>query len=267
MVQSVSVLVDSFASSSSMWSMTAVNSTAPAPPSSAPRDLTIMQPTEGDPQTLILNWQPPKYANGDIEEYLVYYADRPDAPDKDWILDGVKGDHLSIKLTNLLPRQTYFFKVQARNIKGYGPLSPILQFVPGAPSPRLFQSAEIDSEAPRLALFFTPAYLALMAAIVFLLMMLLITMIWYIKSKNSKKSTASGYMRGRKQVKNGKGPPDLWINHHSGGHQIHEPENLIEETLGIPSNDLNHCDNIIEMVDSPQSQYLTLQGAASLSFA
>ncbi|KAM3720689.1 Netrin receptor [Dirofilaria immitis] len=245
--------------SSSMWSMTAVNSTAPAPPSSAPRDLTIMQPTEGDPQTLILNWQPPKYANGDIEEYLVYYADRPDAPDKDWILDGVKGDHLSIKLTNLLPRQTYFFKVQARNIKGYGPLSPILQFVPGAPSPRLFQSAEIDSEAPRLALFFTPAYLALMAAIVFLLMMLLITMIWYIKSKNSKKSTASGYMRGRKQVKNGKGPPDLWINHHSGGHQIHEPENLIEETLGIPSNDLNHCDNIIEMVDSPQSQYLTLQ--------
>lgn len=50
-----------------MWSMTAVNSTAPAPPSSAPRDLTIMQPTDGDPQTLILNWQPPKYANGDIE--------------------------------------------------------------------------------------------------------------------------------------------------------------------------------------------------------
>lgn len=50
-----------------MWSMTAVNSTAPAPPSSAPRDLTIMQPVDGDPQTLILNWQPPKYANGDIE--------------------------------------------------------------------------------------------------------------------------------------------------------------------------------------------------------
>lgn len=78
-------------------------------------------------------------AGSPISEYLVYYADRPDAPDKDWILDSVKGDHLSIKLTNLLPRQTYFFKVQARNVKGYGPLSPTLQFVPGAASPPLFQ--------------------------------------------------------------------------------------------------------------------------------
>ncbi|VDK69307.1 unnamed protein product, partial [Onchocerca ochengi] len=252
--------------SSSMWSMTAVNSTAPAPPSSAPRDLTIMQPIDGDPQTLILNWQPPKYANGDIEEYLVYYADRSDAPDKDWILDGVKGDHLSIKLTNLLPRQTYFFKVQARNIKGYGPLSPILQFVPGAPPPPLFQSTDIDLETPHLVLFSTPAYLVFMVAIFILLIILLIAVIWYIRSKNIKKSTASGYMRGKKQLKNGKGPPDLWINHHSGGHQIHEPENLIEEALAVPSNDLNHCGDVIQMVDSPQSQYLTLQGATSLSF-
>uniref|UniRef100_A0A158PQE6 Neogenin-like protein n=1 Tax=Brugia pahangi TaxID=6280 RepID=A0A158PQE6_BRUPA len=244
--------------SSSMWSMTAVNSTAPAPPSSAPRDLTIMQPTDGDQQTLILNWQPPKYANGDIE-------DRSDAPDKDWILDGVKGDHLSIKLTNLLPRQTYFFKVQARNIKGYGPLSPTLQFVPGAPPPRLFQNVDIDLETPRLALFSTPAYLAIMAAIVILFIVLMITVIWYIRSKNSKKSTTAGYVRGRKQVRNGKGPPDLWINHHSGGHQIHEPENLIEEALATSLNDLNHCDDVIEMVDSPRSQYLAVQGAASLS--
>lgn len=78
-----------------------------------------------------------------LSEYLVYYSDRSDAPDKDWILDGVKGDRLSIKLSNLLPRQTYFFKVQARNTKGYGPLSPTLQYVPGAPPPRLFQVCNI----------------------------------------------------------------------------------------------------------------------------
>uniref|UniRef100_A0A915Q3T3 Neogenin n=1 Tax=Setaria digitata TaxID=48799 RepID=A0A915Q3T3_9BILA len=245
--------------SSSMWSMTAVNSTAPAPPSSAPRDLTIMQPVDGDPQTLILNWQPPKYANGDIEEYLVYYADRSDAPDKDWILDGVKGDHLSIKLTNLLPRQTYFFKVQARNIKGYGPLSPTLQYVPGAPPPRLFQNVDIDSETPHLALFSASAYLALVTATVVLVFMLLITAVWYIRSKNSKKSAASGYMRGRKQVKNGKGPPDLWINHHSGSHQIHESEDRIEEVLATSSNDLSQRGDIIEMADSPGSHYFTLQ--------
>lgn len=87
----------------------------------------------------------------------------------------------------------------------------------------LFQSVDIDLEAPRLTLFSTPAYLAFMAATFVLLMMLLITVVWYVRSKNNKKSTASGYMRGRKQMRNGKGPPDLWINHHSGGHQIHEP--------------------------------------------
>lgn len=72
-------------------------------------------------------------------EYLVFYSDSADVPDKDWILDGVKGDRLSISLTNLLPRTTYFFKVQARNAKGYGPFSPTLQYVPGGPPPRLFQ--------------------------------------------------------------------------------------------------------------------------------
>lgn len=87
----------------------------------------------------------------------------------------------------------------------------------------LFQSVDIDLETPHLALFSTPAYLALIAATVILLMMLLITVVWHVRSKNSKKSKASGYMRGRKQIRNGKGPPDLWINHHSGGHQMHEP--------------------------------------------
>lgn len=47
--------------------MTAFNRTSPAPPSSAPRDLTIVRPTNGDPHSLTLNWQPPKYSNGEIE--------------------------------------------------------------------------------------------------------------------------------------------------------------------------------------------------------
>ncbi len=36
----------------------------------------------------------------------------------------VKGDRLSSRIENLLPETTYFFKVQARNKKGYGPISP-----------------------------------------------------------------------------------------------------------------------------------------------
>ncbi|VDN01816.1 unnamed protein product [Thelazia callipaeda] len=245
--------------SSSMWSMTAVNSTAPAPPSSAPRDLTILQAVDGDPQTLILNWQPPKYANGDIEEYLVYYSDRLEVPDKDWILDGVKGDHLSIKLTNLLPRQTYFFKVQARNIKGYGPLSPTLQYRPDLPPPRLFQNFDTNSGTAHLSLFTTPMYLAIITAVIVLLLISLITMIWFMKVKNKKQSATSGYMRGRKQIGNGKGPPDLWINHHSGGQQIREPDGLIEDVLAESLNNLNHCSGEVEMVESPPSHYHNLK--------
>lgn len=52
--------------------MTAENSTLPAPPSSAPRDLTVVPPTNGDPHSLTLNWQPPKYANGEIEGLLSF---------------------------------------------------------------------------------------------------------------------------------------------------------------------------------------------------
>lgn len=43
-------------------------------------------------------------------------------------------------------------------------------------------------------------------------------------------------------------------------------ENLIEEALATSSNDLNHNNDVIEMIDSPRSQYHALQGPASLSF-
>lgn len=32
-------------------------------------------------------------------------------------------------IKNLLPIKTYFFKIQARNEKGYGPLSPVITYV------------------------------------------------------------------------------------------------------------------------------------------
>lgn len=51
----------------SPWSMVARNRTRPAAPSSAPRDLTALPAPSGDPQAVTLNWQPPKYANGEIE--------------------------------------------------------------------------------------------------------------------------------------------------------------------------------------------------------
>uniref|UniRef100_A0A183CMQ2 Fibronectin type-III domain-containing protein n=1 Tax=Globodera pallida TaxID=36090 RepID=A0A183CMQ2_GLOPA len=55
------------------WSLNAVNRTFPAPPSSPPRDLTVIGPQSGrphedsDPSMVTLTWQPPKYANGEIQ--------------------------------------------------------------------------------------------------------------------------------------------------------------------------------------------------------
>lgn len=124
--------------------MTATNRTEPAPPSSAPRDLTIVPPSlsgHEDPNTITLNWQVPKYANGDIQgrmsskdaillEYLVFYTENPSADEKEWLMDSVKGDRLSIMIRNLLPQTIYYFKVQARNVKGYGPLSNPVTYEP-----------------------------------------------------------------------------------------------------------------------------------------
>jgi hypothetical protein len=64
-------------------------------------------------------------------EYLIFYTDQPDQPDGKWTLDGVQGDHLSNSITNLLPKTVYYFKIQARNSKGYGPFSPVLQYLAG----------------------------------------------------------------------------------------------------------------------------------------
>lgn len=45
--------------------MVVLNTTEEAAPSSPPRDLTVV-PVEGNPTSIMLNWQPPKQPNGQI---------------------------------------------------------------------------------------------------------------------------------------------------------------------------------------------------------
>jgi hypothetical protein len=52
---------------SSAWSMSAYNRTWSSAPSSAPRDVTAVRSSNGDPLSVMLSWQPPKYSNGEIE--------------------------------------------------------------------------------------------------------------------------------------------------------------------------------------------------------
>ena len=60
--------------------------------------------------------------------YLVYYTTDPTQDDRDWVVEGVMGDKLSTTIRDLTSDTTYFFKVQARNSKGYGPMSPTVIF-------------------------------------------------------------------------------------------------------------------------------------------
>ena len=54
----------------------------------------------------------------------MFYTTDPKKDDLDWVVEGVLGEKLSMTITELTPDTTYFFKVQARNSKGYGPMSP-----------------------------------------------------------------------------------------------------------------------------------------------
>ncbi|XP_062579893.1 neogenin-like isoform X4 [Saccostrea cucullata] len=107
----------------SPWSMKETNRTQEAAPGSPPLDLTPV-PKENDPRAVIMNWQPPAKPNGQITGYLVFYTTDPKQELRAWVVDGVlEGDELSATIKRLTPSTTYYFKVQARNSKGYGPLS------------------------------------------------------------------------------------------------------------------------------------------------
>lgn len=129
------------------------NTTFEYAPASAPRDLTVVG-VDNHPSSVNLNWQPPRQPNGEItgmqnEEqpsfnkcfsimvsriiiflplmyltgYAVYYTTDSTQRDRDWIAENVMGDKMTTTIKGLTPSTTYFFKIQARNIKGPGPFS------------------------------------------------------------------------------------------------------------------------------------------------
>ena len=53
----------------------------------------------------------------------MFYTTDPSQDDLKWVVEGVIGERLSMTITDLTEDTTYYFKVQARNSKGYGPMS------------------------------------------------------------------------------------------------------------------------------------------------
>ncbi|XP_050527006.1 neogenin isoform X2 [Daktulosphaira vitifoliae] len=106
----------------SEWSMLVSNNTKEAKPASPPRDLTAIK-IDDKPQMITLNWQPPKYSNGQIVAYIVLYSIDEKSPDSDWVSETIEGDLMSYTIKGLTPNTNYFFKIQSKNSVGYGPFS------------------------------------------------------------------------------------------------------------------------------------------------
>uniref|UniRef100_A0A8C5QIN0 Neogenin 1 n=1 Tax=Leptobrachium leishanense TaxID=445787 RepID=A0A8C5QIN0_9ANUR len=112
---------------SSTWSMTAHGTTFESVPSSAPKDVTVIS-KEGKPRTIIINWQHPSEANGKITGYIIYYSTDAKAELHDWVIEPVVGNRLTHQFQELTLDTPYYFKIQARNSKGMGPMSDAVLF-------------------------------------------------------------------------------------------------------------------------------------------
>ncbi|XP_016358443.1 neogenin-like [Sinocyclocheilus anshuiensis] len=144
-------------------------------PSSAPKDVTVIS-KEGNPRIININWQPPTEANGKITGYIIYYSTDVNAEVHDWVVEPVVGNRLTHQIQGLTLDTAYYFKIQARNSKGMGPMSDAAQFH----TPKAEPSDKMSSDQV------------------------------YWKRAACKSSTGSHkYKSSSKDLK----PPDLWIHH------------------------------------------------------
>ncbi|XP_046334042.2 neogenin-like [Haliotis rufescens] len=116
----------------STWSMSSLVRTHASAPTTPPTDLTVLSDR---PDSIAINWQPPTRANGVITGYAVLYTTNKTRDNDEWTAMQVGGEDLSTRLNSVKPEQTYYFKVQARNRKGYGPFSNIVAFTTSAAAP------------------------------------------------------------------------------------------------------------------------------------
>lgn len=105
-----------------------------AAPSSSPLDLTAV-PVQNNPTAVMINYTPPEHPNGLITGYVVFFTSDNSQNDRDWAVEGVVGDKLTTVIRGLSPNTRYYFKIQARNSKGYGPPSPVVTFTTAAGDP------------------------------------------------------------------------------------------------------------------------------------
>lgn len=60
--------------------------------------------------------------------YIIYYSTDVNAEVHDWVIEPVVGNRLTHQIQELTLDTIYYFKIQARNSKGMGPMSEAVHF-------------------------------------------------------------------------------------------------------------------------------------------
>jgi len=191
-----------------------LNTTQEAAPASAPRDLNLIG-NNGDAATITLTWLPPRRTNGRINGYVIFYTEDKRRQDREWVVEGVVGDKTSAEIRQLIPDTKYFFKIQARNSKGYGPHSPVVSYRTRSGQLSGPSSSVAHAGIPpsvQYAIFVTGGVIVVVAVVFGLVM--------------CRRGAGAGppppedrnkpYMKGEAgalREKLNPPPPDLWINH------------------------------------------------------
>uniref|UniRef100_A0A8C7KLW0 Neogenin 1 n=1 Tax=Oncorhynchus kisutch TaxID=8019 RepID=A0A8C7KLW0_ONCKI len=190
----------------STWSMTAQGTTFETIPSSSPKDVTVVS-KELKPRTIIVNWQPPSEANGKITGYIIYYSTDVNAEVHDWVIEPVVGNRLTHQIQELTLDTTYYFKIQARNSKGMGPMSEAVHFR----TPKTESSDKMANDQACVYTLIWRLLLPLQNMYVVLSLSCPCLLVFCIMKRAASKSSNSShkYKGNSKDLK----PPDLWIHH------------------------------------------------------
>lgn len=201
----------------STWSMSVINSTLESAPTSAPRDLTIVQDAD-DASSLRLQWQPPKFPNGQITGYVILYTTDPSLNDRDWSVQALVGDKMNALLNNLLPETTYYFKIQAKNEKGSGPVSSHVSHRTSSDLSSSSTSSTATISLTQQSLYIIIAGISAVTLVLLLIVSLLLCRSRRLNAIDRKRkgySTPGMSPRPKnKRTSRELNPPDLWIGTH-----------------------------------------------------
>ncbi|XP_064882353.1 fibronectin type III domain-containing protein 1 [Oncorhynchus nerka] len=105
------------------------------PPKNKPHNITVVA-MEGCHSFVILDWAIP-LKDDMVSGYMVHSASYDDILNNRWSSSASSGTHLAVE--NLKPNSRYYFKVQAKNIFGLGPVSDTLTYVTESDDPLLIE--------------------------------------------------------------------------------------------------------------------------------